>query len=115
MFASDNTKLDLSVSVGASVNSRADDARRGMPDLDPAIEADPPSPRPRYPLAMPAPVTVAAGRQSRSAGISSAFGQAPWRVMIIVAVFADRPLVKKNDSLMAGIGIVWILAGPKWP
>ena len=31
------------------------------------------------------------------------------------AVFADSPLVKKNDAFMAGIGIAWILVQSRSP
>ncbi|MDH3406850.1 MAG: MipA/OmpV family protein [Gammaproteobacteria bacterium] len=31
------------------------------------------------------------------------------------AAFDDSPLVKKNSSFMAGVGIAWVLAEAKWP
>lgn len=41
VFTLDRTKLDLSVNAGPPAKSRQDDARRGMPDIDPSIEAGP--------------------------------------------------------------------------
>lgn len=41
VFNLDHAKLDLSVSAGAPAKSSQDDARRGMPDINPTIEAGP--------------------------------------------------------------------------
>lgn len=41
LFESDRVKLDLSFDAGVPVNSRKNDARQGMPDLDPVFEVGP--------------------------------------------------------------------------
>jgi MipA family protein len=41
VFTSDRVKLDLSVSAGPPAKSNKSDARHGMPDLDPTVEAGP--------------------------------------------------------------------------
>ena len=41
VFTSDRMKLDLSVNAGPPAKSNKNDARSGMPDLDPTVEAGP--------------------------------------------------------------------------
>lgn len=41
VFASDRTRLDLSVNAGPPARSGQNEARRGMPDIDPTVEAGP--------------------------------------------------------------------------
>ena len=41
VFTADRLKLDLSVNAGPPAKSRKNDARRGMPDVDPTVEAGP--------------------------------------------------------------------------
>lgn len=196
VFTLDRTKLDLSVSVGAPSKSRQDDARHGMPDIDPTIEAGPAlhvflthngmrnrawslefplravaatnlshvqrigwvfSPSLNYnakdiaggwsigtaigPLyasedyhdyyyeVQPAFATATRPAYNARAGYSgsrvtftasrrfSAFwiGAFARYDNLSGAVFADSPLVEKHDSIMAGIGIAWILAESERP
>jgi outer membrane scaffolding protein for murein synthesis (MipA/OmpV family) len=190
-FRSDRFKLDISVNAGLPAKSSQNDARSGMPDIDPTIEAGPSlhvflahdTTRDRvWSLRLPLRAAVATdlrhvqrvgwvfepnlnfdaerigGGWSFNAAIGPMYasqdyhdyyyevepafatatrpaynaqaGYSGSRVSLRAsrrfpkfwvgafvrydnlsgAVFTDSPLVKKNNSFMAGVGIAWILA-----
>lgn len=193
LFTSERLRLELSVAAGPPARSEDNDARRGMPDLDPTVEAGAAlqiflardALRGRaWSVQLPWRVVVATdltqaqgigwvfapsldyeARNDGGWGVGVALGplyasekyhdyyyevapafatatrpvyDAPGgysgsRLTVTAsrrfpafwvgafarydrlggAAFADSPLVKKNESFMAGAGIAWILAGEK--
>lgn len=68
--------VDLSVAAGAPADSRANDARRGMPDLDPTVEAGPSA---NLTLARGADWTLAVGLPLRAVfALGSSLRQIGW-------------------------------------